>query len=178
MPMRMKVPTTLKLTLENDLYKLEALSNAWSITLPYYFMINHISDYKTINGMQTQVLSVSTGASRDKTKAGQSQGTILLVFSPSYDVEAFSKFWLKNLEIPTDAKITDLAIRNLHSQYSYDNSSLLHKEITLWQTEKGSIGVVYMGMDGTYQNNRQHFLDFLTQLKTQPLISTKESLEL
>jgi hypothetical protein len=31
--------------------------------------------------------------------------------------------------------------------------------------ENGSYAVAYLGMDGTYQANRQHYLDFLNQLQ-------------
>lgn len=171
MPMLMKIHPTFKLTFQNDLYNLESLSSSWSIKFPYYFMIGNLSDFKAANGMQTQVLSVSTGASKDKTTAGQSQATLMILFSPSSDFEGFSKFWLRNFEMSSNSKTTNLGIKNLSSQYTYDKSSLLHKEFTFWKTEKGSMAVAYMGMDGTYQANRQHFLDFLFQLQSPSAIT-------
>ena len=175
MPELMKVPKNFNLSLENDLYLLTSPSNIWSVKFPYYFMIGTISDFKATNGMQTQVASISTGASKDSSKAGRSQGTLMLIYSPTSDFDTFSKFWLRQLALAPDAKSTDLGIKNLNSISTYDKDSLLHKEITLWPTETGSFAVAYLGMDGTYQTNRQHFLDFLNQVNVRQAITANPS---
>lgn len=167
MPELMKVPNGFNLSLENDLYLLVSSSNTWSVKFPYYFMIGNIGDFKATNGMQTQIVVVSTGASKDSTKSRHSQGTLMLMYSPSDNFDAFSKFWLNLLSITPDVKLTELGVKNWTSRSVYDKDLLLHKEIAFWSSEVGSFAVVYSGMDGTYQANRQHFLDFLNQINFQ-----------
>lgn len=166
MPVRMKVPGELKLSLKDDLYHLAATSNAWSVKFPYYFMIGAMNNFQATNGMQTQLVAISTGASKDKTKTGHSQATLMFVYAPSSNYKLFSNYWLTLLEIAPDTNPTSLGIKNLKSRITYDKVSLLHKEVTFWPSKSGSFAVIYMGMDGTYQTNRQHFLDFLGQIKT------------
>lgn len=166
MTARMKIPGMFKLSLKNDLYLLAATSNAWSVKFPYYFMIGSIKVFQATNGMQTQLVVISTGASKDKTKTGRSQATLMFIYAPSGNYKLFTKYWLAQLEIAPDTKLTSLNVKKLNSRITYDKTSLLHKEVTFWPSKTGSFAVVYMGMDGTYQTNRQHFLDFLNHINT------------
>lgn len=164
----MKIPEVFKLSLENDLYHLASSSNVWAVKFPYYFMISDMNNFQATNGMQTQVVIISTGAARDKTPAGRSQATLMLIYSPSSNFDLFSEYWLKQFEIASDTKLTDLGMNNLKSRSVFDKASLLHKEITLWPSKTGSLAIAYLGMDGTYQTNRQHFLDFMNQFTSSP----------
>lgn len=162
----MKIPDSFALSLDNDLYLLEAKSNVWSVKFPYYFMVGNMNDFQATNGMETQLVSISTGATKDNTKAGRSQGTLMLIYSPSNEFESFSEYWLSQLGIPIDTKTNELGVNNLKSRSVFDDASLLRKEVTFMSSDNGSYAVAYLGMDGTYQANRQHYLDFLNQLQT------------
>lgn len=176
MPELMKIPESFSISLDNDLYVLTTKSNNWSVKFPYYFMIGTMNDFKATNGMQTQLVSISTGATKDNTKTGHSQGTLMLIYSPSNDFDSFSDFWLSQFGIASGTKPTKLEAKTLESRSTYDKASLLHKEITFWPSEAGSYAVAYLGMDGTYQANRQHFLDFLNQINVQQAITANKSL--
>lgn len=165
MTARMKIPGMFELSLKNDLYLMAATSNAWSVKFPYYFMIGNMKVFQATNGMQTQLVVISTGASKDSTKAGRSQATLMFIYAPFGNYKLFSEYWLSQLEITPDIRPTGLGVRSLKSRIVYDKTSLLHKEITFWPSKNGSFAVVYLGMDGTYQANRQHFLDFLNQIE-------------
>jgi len=165
MPELMKIPGSFNLSLNNDLYILKSKTNTWSVKFPYYFMIGIMNDFQATNGMKTQLVSISTGATKDNTKAGRSQGTLMLIYSPSNEFKSFSEFWLSQFEIPVDTKINELGVNNLKSKSTFDGVSLLHKEVTFIQSNNGSYAVAYLGMDGTFQANRQHYLDFLNQLQ-------------
>ncbi len=160
-----KTPQSFILSLEKDLYQLTTESNAWTIKYPYYFMTTRLQNYKASNDMQMQVVVISTGAARDNSPVGRSQGTLLLAYSPSTQLEAFSNHWLNKFDIKLDTKPTPLGIRDLSSQHVYDKKTLLHHEVTSWASETGSYVVMFMGVDGTYQTNRPHYLDFISQLK-------------
>jgi hypothetical protein len=176
MPELMEVPDTFSISLDNDLYSLATTSKAWSVKFPYYFMIGNINDFTATNGMQTQLVSISTGATKDKTKTGRSQGTLMLIYSPSNKFDSFSKYWLSQFDISSETKLEKLEVKALKSRSTYDEASLLHKELFFWPSEAGSFAVAYLGMDGTYQANRQHFLDFLTQINVPQETTANKSL--
>ena len=165
MPELMKIPDSFSISLENDLYNLKSKTNSWSVKFPYYFMVSIMNDFQATNGMKTQLVSISTGATKDNTKAGRSQATLMLIYSPSNKFKSFSKYWLGQFEIPLESKNNKLGVNNLKSKSIFDSTSLLRKEVTFISTVNGSYAVAYLGMDGTYQANRQHYLDFLNQLK-------------
>ena len=164
MPALMRISKGIKLSAVNDKYVAESKNGAWSTRFPYYFMIGKLNEFTASNGMQTQVLSISTGAAKDKTKAGRSQPTILFIYSPSRNTEDFKRYWFTNLELISTIKPKPVGLNKLESFYIYNEQSQLHKEITFLPSSKGSYLVAYLGMDGSFQSNRQHFLDFLSQV--------------
>lgn len=164
MPALMKVSDGIRISAVNDMYIVASANGSWSIKFPYYFMIGNINEFSATNGMQTQLVSISTGAAKDKTKAGRSQSTLMFIYSPSQSTEEFKNYWLTQFEISSKSKSKTLAINKLESLHIYNEQSQLHKEITFLPTQKGSYLVAYLGMDGAFQTNRQHFLDFLSQV--------------
>jgi hypothetical protein len=58
-----------------------------------------------------------------------------------------------------------LGLRGLVFQRAVDNSSRLHKEFVNWTEPQGPFVVTYTGIDGAFQWNRPHFLDFVRALK-------------
>lgn len=176
MPELMKIPDSFSLSLEDDLYVLKTKSNGYSVKFPYYFMVDKMNDFQATNGMHTQLVIISIGASKDNTKAGRSQGTLMLIYSPSNNFDSFSKYWLDKLDISQKTKKNAIGVKGLASRYVYDSDILLHKEITLWSTDTGSYAVAYLGMEGTYQANHQHFLDFMNQLEVSGEATANKSL--
>jgi len=176
-PELMKIPDSFSLSLTNDLYSLKTKTNVWSVKFPYYFMVGNMNDFQATNGMKTQLVSISTGASKDNTEAGRSQGTLMLIYSPSNEFESFSSYWLSQFEIHLDSKAISLGVKNLTSRAVFDKTSLLHKEVTLMSSKNGSFAIAFLGMDGTYQANRQHYLDFLNQLQVASEAAANQALQ-
>jgi len=166
MPSVMKVSEGIKISAINDMFRVEAKSGHWSTKFPYYFMIGAINEFNATNGMETQLLTISTGAVKDKSQAGRSQSTIMLIYSPSEETKEFNDYWLTQFEIDSKVIAKPLGVKKLESVYLYNEEALLHKEITFLPSSNGSLLIAYMGMDGAFQKNRQHFLDFLLQVKT------------
>jgi hypothetical protein len=83
---------------------------------------------------------------------------------------------LSQFDISSETKLEKLEVKALKSRSTYDEASLLHKELFFWPSEAGSFAVAYLGMDGTYQANRQHFLDFLTQINVPQETTANKSL--
>ncbi len=75
MPPLMKLPDQISLEIDGDLLAISAKEEGWSVKIPYYFMIWNVNDFSATNGMRTQLVTLSTGASVDKSEAGRSQAT-------------------------------------------------------------------------------------------------------
>jgi len=155
------LPKEISLNLENDLFLITSEKQGWKFKIPYYFMIWRISDVRVDNGMRIQMVAFSTGSVKDKSQHGHSQATIMFMHTPDKSLSEVSQYWIKGLGLDGDTTKKSLDFQGKESVYSYDESMKLHKEITTWKEKTGVYTVVYLGIDGTYQWNRPHFIDFL-----------------
>lgn len=160
----MKLPEGIALNLSGDVFELHS-SRGWSLTFPYYFMVWNVGDFTAKGGPSTQLIALSTGASKDKSQAGRSQATLMFLFSPE-KYETFERYWREQMGIAADIKPAELGVKNLKSRHMVDKTAQLHKEFTSWSDRSGSFAVAYLGIEGTYEWNRPHFIDFLRAIKS------------
>ncbi len=165
----MKLPDQISLGLDGDLFKIGLKTEGWSVKIPYYFMISIVDDFTATNSQRTQLLMLSTGTALDNSESGRSQATLMLMYSPGANLDDVANFWKKSIGIGEGAEKKLLKVGNRQSFYSFDSAVKLHKEITLWREPQGVFAITYMGIDGTYQWNRPHFLDFLRSLEIHSL---------
>lgn len=156
----------LKLSLDYDLFKLE--DEFWSIKFPYYFKIRKLQESE-INNSNNTIIDISTGGAKDKSNFGYSNANITLFISDKKDDKEFFKFWYKAFKVPSNIKLKSIGIKNYKTQYIDIKDSLMNNEITSWSNNNNSFVAVYSGLDGTFQENRQHFLDFLNSLANKAL---------
>jgi len=128
-------------------------------------MVWNIGDIDATNGLRTQLVALSTGAAKDGSPVGQSQATLMLIFSPGADTKRFVASWHAQLGVSEASEQKQLPVRHLRSLYRFDSQSKLHTEFASWSEKQGPFAVAYLGMDGAYQWNRQHFVDFLNALQ-------------
>ena len=166
MPPLMKLPAQISLDLDGDRLTISTREEGWNGKIPYYFMIWNVNDFSATNGMRTQLAALSTGASIDKSEAGRSQATVMLMYSPDADLSEFSEYWKQGMGFDDNAEEIIIDSDNRKSLHTYDAAAKLHKEITIWRESQGAFAVAYLGIDGTYQWTRPHFLDFLRSLNT------------
>ena len=88
----------------------------------------------------------------------------MLIYSPGADSEVFKQYWLDKFAINENDKQRSTGVNEFNSLYTFDEASLLHKEVTFIHNSNGSYLVAYLGMDGSYQTNRQHLANFLQNL--------------
>ncbi len=167
----MKMPPGISLTLKGDLLVIDSEMSGWTVSVPYYFMISRIHDFTASNGLRTHYVVLSTGTGKHKSQTGHSQATLVLIFSPVVDTARFVTFWKQQFGISDSDENVSLGVRNLVSQRHRDATSQIYTEITTWTERQGSFAVVYSGVNGTYQWNRDHFLDFLRALRTRQISS-------
>jgi hypothetical protein len=160
----LKLPQGISLGLEKDLFIVRSRSG-WTLSFPYYFMIGRIAGFTAKDGPRTQLVMISTGAAKDKSAAGRSQATLLFLFSPDKS-GAFERYWIGQLGIRTEGKPIALGVKGLSSRDTVEAQSMVHKELTSWSDSTGSFAVAYLGVEGTYEWNRQHFIDFLRAIET------------
>ncbi|WP_444957382.1 hypothetical protein [Microbulbifer sp. ZKSA002] len=176
MPELMKAPEGINITTVNDMYVVKSKDGFWSIKFPYYFMIGIVNEFNATNGMQTQLVSISTGAAKDQTKAGRSQSTLMFIHSPSNNIEEFKSYWLTQFYMSGAIKPQSLGLDKLESFYLYNKQAQLHKEVVFIPSPQGLYLVAYLGMDGVFQVNKQHYLDFLSKLDIARTSATKKSM--
>lgn len=157
-----RVPEKFTISAVNDMFVVKTKNNSWEIRFPYYFMIDIVTEFTANNGMPTQIFSIATGAAKDNTKTGRSQSTLMFVHTPINDIETFKKFWLNQFGI--EGAVNDDVSSDPKKYYIYEKQEKLHKELKFIHSQEGVFLVAYMGMDGAYQTNRPHFLDFISQI--------------
>jgi hypothetical protein len=162
----MKLPDGISLILVKDLFAIQSTSG-WTLSFPYYFMIGRVRDFTAKGGARTQLVIISTGAAKDKSQAGKSQATLMFMFSPE-KYESFERYWREQFGIGTEITPIALGVSNLSSRHIVDAPTMIHKEFTSWSDSTGSFAVAYLGVEGTYEWNRQHFIDFVRAIVTKP----------
>jgi hypothetical protein len=121
----LKLPAGISLSLVKDLFTIHSASG-WTVSFPYYFMIGRVREFTATSGSRTQLVIVSTGAAKDKSKAGKSQATIMLMFSPE-KYESFEKYWREQYGIGPEVTPKALGVANLSSRHVVDAPMMLHK---------------------------------------------------
>jgi hypothetical protein len=164
-PAVMPVPSGFSLSLRKDMLLLDSEFGRWSVAVPYYFMPWNITEFEPTGGPRTQLVAISTGAARHEGQEGHSQATLMLLFGAGADRASFARYWAKQLGFTGDEPEQALDVRSLKSRQRYDKSQNLHHEYTTWSGQNGQFVVAYLGLDGTYQWNRPHFVDFLRSVQ-------------
>lgn len=165
LPALMPVPSGFHLSLRRDLLTLTSRSGHWSAAIPYYFMLWNVQEFEPTGGPTTQLVALSTGAAAHEGQDGHSQATLMLLFGPGADYSAFSSYWAKHLGFTGGEAQHELGVRSLKSRQRFDKSQNLRHEYTSWNSEDGPFVVAYIGINGTYQWNRPHFIDFLRSIQ-------------
>lgn len=159
------LPPGFKLRLVDDLFELRSEEGQWSVRFPYYFMTFLIRNEIAYSGKQLQIVLISTGAAKHAVNDEWSQATLILFFSPNSNPAEFSEHIAASVGVSLGGG-SQLEIFNLPVHKGLDNENRIYKELTYWQTPHGMMGVAYLGVDGTYQWNRPHFLDFIRAIES------------
>lgn len=158
------IPTSFNLTVQGEMFDLSSAWGNWRVDFPYYFMVHKLLQYKANNDLQTQIASISTGFGKHSDNDGYSQSTIMIVYSPEGVSKTFDSFWLESFGLSPENS-TDDSINGLSIYKKLDTSLSMHYELVFPKTTKGAMAVVFLGIPGTYQHNRPHFIDFLNHLE-------------
>lgn len=158
------IPSSFNLTVQGEMIDLSSAWGNWRVDFPYYFMVLRLKQFKASNDLQTQMASISTGFGKHLKDDGYSQATIAIAYSPEGVSETFNTFWLEAFGLSPEDSTND-SINGLSIYKKLDTSLSMHYELVFPKTTKGAMAVVFLGIDGTYQHNRPHFIDFLNHLE-------------
>jgi hypothetical protein len=169
MPARALPPRAISVTLDGDRLRVSS-EKGLSFSVPYYFMIWQAADQQRAEG-RLQLITLSTATARDVSAAGHSQATLQILFSPDGAAALPAELLRSQLQTGTVDPPAALGLRDLKSQHGFNPATKLHTEMVSWADASGAYLVTYSGMDGTYQSNRPHFIDFLrsVQISDRPL---------
>jgi hypothetical protein len=144
----------------------------WSIRFPYYFMISSAVHRHLQPGVETDVVMLSTlwgshaSGLTPREGADHSQATITLVSAARADSAAFVPYWLNALGFSFSDLAPDSLIPGAITYRAPANAQHLLKECVIVSTKSGVLIVTYLGLPGTYEDNRPHFLALLRTLTT------------
>jgi len=158
----MPMPDGFDLSLRDDMFVVAAKD--WTFTVPYYFMIWHVADFEAVDGPRTQMVALSTGAASHKGQEGYSQATLALLFGPGAEGPEFTRYWMNLYGFTGEEPESIAPGQPRRTRKLFDEDRNLRFEYATWKSPKGQFLVVYSGIEGTYQWNRPHFLDFLRSI--------------
>jgi hypothetical protein len=147
-------------------FALATENGKWMVSFPYFFMVGSTTRQRMANGTENDVatLSTLTGANSEP-RGGASQGTILILSAQTPDLPSYVAFWLQQLQVAQTDTVANPVPQATRSYRRFDRASGLWKEVVSLKIPSGSLIVAYIGLDGTYQVNRPHFLDLLKSLR-------------
>jgi hypothetical protein len=158
-------PYDIEIALIDNALSISSQIGAWRATVPYYFFVFGVSSGAGTFSAHSEAVVISTGTADIKSPPGYSQSTIALFYLKNPVSKDFEVGWFKALQIPPNIMLKKIDNTNYMSRYAYDSGAQLHKEIILLPSKEGVLTILYSGLDGAYQLNRPHFLDFLRLLQ-------------
>jgi hypothetical protein len=114
--------------------------------------------------MRTEVVVLSTLFASHRKDKRHSQSVVLFAFSPTPEAAAFDAYWLQRLRMDRAQPVKDPVLPQATAYTHFDREERTRKEIHLLHTDSGSYAIAFWGIDGSFQKNRPHYLDFLRNL--------------
>lgn len=158
-------PAGFDIVLNGDTLVVSSTPGGWQASVPFHFFIFALQGGPVTSGQRGEALVVAMGTAPDAAPPGYSQATLAVFYTEGADAKSFEQQWLARLEIPAGAPTALPGQSRYASRTAFDEATRLHKEAVFVTSGKGSFAILYSGLDGTYQVNRPHFLDFMRELR-------------
>ncbi len=149
----------------DSLYTLTADADGWRVRFPHYFMIAVAQRQRMNDGLETSIAMLSTLFAKDSTRdPGASQATILLVSAP-VPAPQLAASWLEQLGMGSGDTIPNHSPGAVRTYRARNAVSRMVRELVVMAPPGRAIVVAYIGLDGTFETNRPHFLNLLATLR-------------
>jgi hypothetical protein len=160
----------LTLTYTPPYYTIGAPHMGWSIRLPYYFMVSAVQHRKSNFGVETDDVFLSTLFGADSsgfhppTSADHSQATIVLLSASHADSAAFVQFWFNAMGLSFANQSSESLLSGTTHLVAPANAQHILRECVMVSIPRGVLLITYLGLPGTFEDNRPHFLALLRTL--------------
>lgn len=162
------IPPIFEVSLDSGYFTVRSSQQSWSIRFPFYFMLSAATHQRMGTGFEGDVLVLSTlFAPNDPRIGSASQATILVTATKTEDSLAAVDYWLKALGVNPKPE-PDSLFPGGTTYRGFDPAMQMRKEAVVIPMEGGIMVVSYLGLEGTFQANHPHFVNFLEHLRTSP----------
>lgn len=161
------LPAGFDIALSGDTLVVSSAQGGWQASVPFHFFIFALQGGPMAGAQRGEALVIAMGTAPDTAPPGYSEATLAVFYTQGVDAKSFEREWLSRLEIPAGPPSALSGQSSYASRAALDEPARLHKEVVFIPTSKGSLAILYSGLDGTYQLNRPHFLDFMRELRVQ-----------
>jgi hypothetical protein len=159
-PPSVPIPPGVRLALQPPTFSLSSADSSWALCYPYYFMAVLGGRQTPDTGVPTDVAVLSTLTAADSGATGSSQATILVLAAAVSDSATHVNSWLKRLNVnpvPTP--------RGMSGQwFSGQPTEPMRREAVVVRLPKRVVLLAYVGLAGTFESNRPHFLNLVRTL--------------
>jgi hypothetical protein len=129
-------------------------AHGWSVRFPYYFMIGALQVRIPNNGVETEMIVLSTLFADHRGLPGRSQATLLLLGAMPNDTSAFYAFWLNAVQLGTADRVSETLLPGSTTYRGFDTARSMNKELVTLTRGRMAFVLVYSGLPGTFEMNR------------------------
>lgn len=155
----------------DSVYTLVARDDGWAVRFPHYFMIGHVVRQAMANDVESSIAVLSTlfaaHTPHPADQLGASQATVMIM-SAAADAAEMTAFWLAQFGLSVDDAVEVPDPSALSAYRGRDEGSRMSMELAVFAPPGRVILVAYLGVDGTYEANRPHYLNLLRTLRVRP----------
>jgi len=129
-------------------------AHGWSVRFPYYFMIGGLQVSMPNNGVETEMIVLSTLFADHRGLPGRSQATLLLLGAMPNDTSAFYAFWLNAVQLGAADRVSETLLPGSTTYRGFDTARSMNKELVTLTRGRMAFVLVYSGLPGTFEMNR------------------------
>lgn len=160
-PNSVPIPQGLNLSFQPPLFTIASDDSTWAVCFPYYFMPAPAGRQTPNNGVVTEVAVLSTLVAADSGQVGSSQATILIAAAPVADSATHAALWLRQLAVtPAQAPAASMVGQWFRSP----PGEPMERLAVIRRLPRRVVIAAYIGLPGTFESNRPHFIDLLRTL--------------
>ena len=151
----------LKLSFQPPLFSLASDDSAWVVCFPYYFMPAPAGRQTPNNGVSTEIAVLSTLVAPDSGEAASSQATIFIAAAPISDSADHATLWIRQLGV---SPVAAPGVSIPGQWFRSPEAQPMRREAVIRKLPQRVVILAYIGLPGTFESNRPHFLDLLRTL--------------
>ena len=121
-------------------------AHGWSVRFPYYFMIGGLQVSMPNNGVETEMIVLSTLFADHRGLPGRSQATLLLLGAMPNDTSAFYAFWLNAVQLGAADRVSETLLPGSTTYRGFDTARSMNKELVTLTRGRMAFVLVYSGL--------------------------------